>query len=89
MIHFMYFKKLKFLVPLSIFKNACSQVSDRCPLGYLFSNGHLLEADIFLRNVQKIVILRVQIVGWAFIRAWAFIRDFTVSETVLQRGYLQ
>ena len=26
----------------------------------------------------KMVIFRVQIGGWAFIRAWTFIRDFTV-----------
>ena len=28
--------RIAFLYVLSIFKNACSQVSDRCPLGYLF-----------------------------------------------------
>ena len=37
-----------------------------------------LEAGILVRNVKRIVIFRVQIGGWAFIRAWAFIRDFTV-----------
>ena len=42
------------------------------------SNGRLLEAGILVRNVKKMDILRVQIGGWAFIRAWAFIRDFTV-----------
>ena len=40
--------------------------------------GVLLEAGILVRNVQKMVIFRVQIGGWAFIRAWAFIRDFKV-----------
>ena len=42
------------------------------------SNGRLLEAGILVRNVQKMNIFRVQIGGWAFNRAWAFIRDFTV-----------
>ena len=31
-----------------------------------------------VRNVKKMVIFRVQIGGWAFIRAWGLIRDFTV-----------
>ena len=43
------------------------------------SNGRLLEAGILVRNGQKMVIFRVQIRGWAFIRAWALVRDFTVS----------
>ena len=31
-----------------------------------------------MKAYQKMVIFRVQIGRWAFIRAWAFIRDFTV-----------
>ena len=46
----------------------------------LFSNGCLLEAGILLKNVQKMVNFRVKIGGWAFISAWALIRDFTVSD---------
>ena len=31
---------------------------------------------------KKMVIFRVQIGGWAFIRAWTFIRDFTVNPEI-------
>ena len=44
-----------------------------------FSNGRLLEAGILPRIVNKITIFSVKIGGWAFITAWAFNRNFTVS----------
>ena len=43
-----------------------------------FSSGRLIEAFVLPRIVQNIAIFSVQIGGWAFIRAWASIRDFTV-----------
>ena len=45
-----------------------------------FSSGRLIEAFVLPRNGQNIAIFSVQIGGWAFIRAWASIRDFTVCE---------
>ena len=44
----------------------------------LINNERLLEAGIFC-FVQKMVILEYNSKGWAFIRAWAFIIYFTVS----------
>ena len=43
----------------------------------LIINECLLEAGILLS--PKMVILEYNLKGWAFIRAWAFIRYFTVS----------
>ena len=43
----------------------------------LIINERLLEAGILLS--PKMVILEYNLKGWAFIRAWAFIRYFTVS----------
>ena len=43
----------------------------------LIINKHLLEAGILLS--PKMVILEYSLKGWVFIRAWAFIRYFTVS----------
>ena len=45
---------------------------------FFSSNGRLLEAGFLPRTVNKIAIFSVQIGGWAFIRAWAFNRDFTL-----------
>ena len=45
----------------------------------IFSSGRLIEAFVLPRIVQNIAIFSVEIGGWAFIRAWASIRDFTVS----------
>ena len=44
----------------------------------LIINERLLEAGIFLS--PKMVTLEYNLKGWAFIRAWAFIRYFTVSD---------
>ena len=44
----------------------------------IFSSGRLIEAFVLPRIVQNIAIFSVEIGGWAFIRAWASIRDFTV-----------
>ena len=43
----------------------------------LIINERLLEAGILLS--PKMVILEYNLKGWSFIRAWAFIRYFTVS----------
>ena len=43
----------------------------------LIINKRLLEAGILLS--PKMVILEYNLKGWAFIRAWAFIRFFTAS----------
>ena len=43
----------------------------------LIINARLLEAGILLS--LKIVILEYNLKGWSFIRAWAFIRYFMVS----------
>ena len=43
-----------------------------------FSSGRLIEAVIFQELSKKIAIFNIQIRGWAFIRAWASNRDFTV-----------
>ena len=43
------------------------------------SSGRLIEAFVLPRIVQNIAIFSVEIGGWAFIRAWASIRDFTES----------
>ena len=56
------------------FKNYCRR-SDHFPP--LIFNEPLLEAGILLN--PKMVILEYNFKGWAFIRAWAFIRYFTVS----------
>ena len=42
-----------------------------------YSNEHLLEAGILLGPIM--VILEYDLKGWAFIRVWACIRNFTVS----------
>ena len=44
----------------------------------IFSSGRLIDAFVLPRIVQNIAIFSVEIGGWAFIRAWASIRDFTV-----------
>ena len=54
------------------------QVSVYRTIGPLVSNGRLLEAGILVRKVSKMDILESKMGGWAFIRTWAFIRDFTV-----------
>ena len=40
--------------------------------------GHLIEAPNFSKIIQKLVTFWVRNWGWAFIRAWASIRIFTV-----------
>ena len=44
----------------------------------IFSSGRLIEAFVLPRIVRNIANFSVKIGGWAFIRAWASIRDFTV-----------
>ena len=56
------------------FENYCRR-SDHFPP--LIINERLLEAGILLS--PKMVILEYNLKGWTFIKAWAFIRYFTVS----------
>ena len=56
------------------FENYCRRYNHFPPL---IINGRLLEAGILLS--PKMVILEYNLKGWVFIRAWAFIRYFTVS----------
>ena len=53
----------------------------------IFSSGRLIEAFVLPRIVQNIAIFSVEIGGWAFIRAWASIRDFTVFKFGIDLSY--
>ena len=56
------------------FENYCRRLYHFLPL---IINERLLEAGILLS--PKMVILEYNLKGWAFVRAWAFIRHFMVS----------
>ena len=60
------------------FLNYCRRLYHFPPL---IINERLLEVGILLS--PKMVILEYNLKGWAFIRAWAFIRYFTVSNCII------
>ena len=62
------------------FANILQKVRSFAPL---FFQWVFIRGWYFAEESLKIVIFSVQIGGLAFIRAWAFIRDFTVSHFTL------
>ena len=59
------------------FANILQKVRSFCPIVFQWV---FIRGWYFAEKCLKMVIFRVQIGGWAFIRAWAFIRDFKVLE---------